>query len=149
MMTRLLGRAISCNSDITVLMCWLGRDEEHFVVHLHYGFVGGNDWAVLAEDRHHLGIDIGHMFAQRAQRLSHQRPAVVGAHAGKLHSAIGEIQHLQGAGMLQKLLDLAHHGTLGIDEHIDRHVFSAEELELDVVPIGAGEVFVECGCGRS
>ena len=66
---------------------------------------------------------------------------MVGAHGHELQLAFREIQHLQGAGMLQKLLNLILHHPLGIDEHVDGHVFAAEELDGGVA-VGRGEILV-------
>ena len=43
--------------------------------------------------------------------------------------------------MLQKLLNLILHHPLGIDEHVDGHVFAAEELDGGVA-VGRGEILV-------
>ena len=87
------------------------------------------------------------MLAQRAEFLADQRPAVVGAYRDQLHPAICEIKHLQRTGVLEQFLDLLHHGAFGVDEHVDRHVLAAEELELGVVAVRPPGVFAGTNAG--
>ena len=70
-----------------------------------------------------------------------------GAHRHQLHSAVGEVEHLQRAGVFEQFLDLRHDRPFGVDEHVDGHVLAAEELEGRFVAVGPGGVLLGADAG--
>ncbi|MNP10626.1 hypothetical protein D3C76_1027820 [compost metagenome] len=115
-------------------------NEKHFVVRFDHRIALGQDRPVATENRRHAGFDVGHVLAQLAQLLPHQRPAVVGPHRNQLRLAFGEVDHLQGARMLDQALDVVGDYLLGADQHIHRDGFVVEQF-------GAGQVrrFTDAG----
>ncbi|MCY1213466.1 hypothetical protein D9M72_252470 [compost metagenome] len=111
----------------------LGGDEEDFVVGLDHGVALGQDRPVAAEDGGHAGVHVGHVLADLAQLLAHQRPAVIGLDPHQLGLAFGEVDHLQGAGIFDQALDVIGHHLLGADQHVHRNGFVVEQA-------GAGQV---------
>ena len=112
-------------------------NEEHLVVGLDDGVALGDDGAVLAEDGGHAGVDVGHVLAQGAQLVAHQWAAVVGAHADQLYPAVGEVQHLQRAGVLDEATHMMGNQGLGADQGVDGQGLGAEQLRVFQVLGGA------------
>ena len=114
----------------------LAGGDENLVVGRNDGVAFRNDRPALAEDGGHPGIDTRHVLRQGAQRLAHQRAAFVGLDAHQPNLIIGEIQHLQGTGMLDDMADVVRHQLFGADQHIDRQRLIAEQAILigDIAP---------------
>jgi len=60
--------------------------------------------------------------------LTHQRPAVVRPHGDQLRLAFGEVDHLQGAGVLDQALDVVGDHLFRADQYVDRNRFVLEQL---------------------
>lgn len=88
---------------------------KNLVVGRNDGVAFRNDRPTLAEDGGHPGIDARHVLRQGAQRLAHQSTAFVGFDTHQPDLIIGEIQHLQGAGMLDDVADVVRHQLFGAD----------------------------------
>ena len=106
----------------------LGGDEEDFIIRFDHRVAFGNDGPAAAEDGGHPGVHIGHVLAQFAQLVAHQWPAVVSAHGHQLYPATGKVHHLQGAGVLDKPLDIVGDHLLGADDHINGQGVFVEQL---------------------
>ncbi|MCY1438058.1 hypothetical protein D9M71_542420 [compost metagenome] len=68
------------------------------------------------------------MFTQLSQLLAHQRPAVVRPHRHQLRLAFGEVDHLQGTGVLDQALDVVGDHLFRADQHVHRNRFILEQL---------------------
>ena len=55
---------------------------------------------------------------------------MVGAHGRQLYLAVREVQHLQGAGVGDQLLDVLGHQLFGADDDVHRDVIAIEQLLL-------------------
>ncbi len=117
----------------------LGGDEEHFVIGFDDGVALGNDRPVAAEDRRNPGVHVGHVLAQLAQLVAHQRAAVIGAHRHQLHAAGGEVDHLQGAGVLDQPLDVVGDHLLRADDHVDGNGVFVEQLVRAAGVVGGAD----------
>ena len=106
----------------------LGSDEEDLVVRFDHRVAFGNDGPAATEDGGNPGVHIGHVFAQLAQLVTYQGAAIVGAHRHQLYPATGKVDHLQGAGVLDKPLDIVGDHLLGADDHIDGQGVFVEQL---------------------
>ena len=106
----------------------LGGDEEDLVVRFDHRVAFRNDGAAATENGGHPGVHIGHVPAQFAQLVAHQRPAVIGAYRHQLHPATGKVHYLEGAGVLDEPLDVVGDHLLGADDHIDGQGVFIEQL---------------------
>ena len=77
------------------------------------------------------------MLAQRAQRLSDQQSFRLRTHAGELHAAVGEVDHLQRAGVREQVRDVVGDEFLGADPHVDGEAALGEQLRARCVFGGA------------
>ena len=77
------------------------------------------------------------MLAQFLDRPADQRAAVIGAHRDQLHEAVGEIEHLQGGGVVDELEDVIGNDLFRADDDIDRQHVLAEYLRVRQVVGGA------------
>ena len=96
-----------------------GGDEEHLIVGFDHGVAFRDDWPAAAENSCDAGIHVGHVLAQFAQFVAHQRSTVIGAHRHQLYPATGEVHHLQGARVFDQALDVVGHHLFRADDHIN------------------------------
>ena len=104
------------------------RDEEDLVALLDHGVAAGRDAAAGAIDRGDARLDVAHVLAQRAQLLPDQQAALMRAHGDQAHLAVGEIDHLQRARIVNQPRDVLGHQLLGADQDVDRQRLFGEEL---------------------
>ena len=86
------------------------------------------------------------MLAQRRQRLPDQQAALDRPHADQPHVAVGEVDDLQRAGVLDQLLDVVGDQLLGADPGVDRE---ADVLREQVRAGGIGRAADAGDLGRS
>ncbi|MNC28476.1 hypothetical protein D3C75_766810 [compost metagenome] len=106
----------------------LGGDKKYFVVGLDHRVALGQDRPVTTENRRNAGFHVRHVFTQLPQLLAHQRPAVVRPHRHQLRLAFGEVDHLQGTGVLDQALDVVGDHLFRADQHVHRNRFVLEQL---------------------
>ena len=110
-------------------------NEENLVVGLDYRIaLRGND-VISAIDGCNARVDVGDVCAQCLELLMDERAVSVGLDRHQLQHAVGEVDDLQRPRILDESFNLIGHDLLGIDEHVDGHVFLGEEA-------GAGRVCV-------
>ncbi len=99
----------------------VGRsNEEYLITVLNYCVSFGHDCPVFPENCRHPGIDLGHVGAQVRQLMAHQRPALRGADGHQTGQPLGELKHLQGAGVFDQPGNVLGHQVLGADQNVDR-----------------------------
>ncbi len=110
----------------------------------------GLDALAAAIDRRDPRIATLDVRGQLFQLLTDQRTALQGFDADEANAAVGEVQHLQRAGILDQVHDVLGHQLLGADRHIDgeRAVLVREQLRMlgEIGGADAGDarrVFVE------
>ncbi len=106
------------------------RDEEDLVVGLDDGIALGLDRAILAVDGRDACLDLRHVLVQCPQLVPDQRPAVISLDRDEPDASAGEIEHLQGARILDQTQDVLGDQCLGADRKIDRQGVGAEQLGL-------------------
>ena len=79
-------------------------------------------------DRDDAALDVRDVLRQLAQRMADERAAAARAHADEPHAAVGEIEHLQRAGVADQALDVIGHERLGADRDVDRDAVRPEQL---------------------
>src|SRR5882724_10608676 len=89
------------------------RQEEYLVALLHDGVTLGGNAAAVTVDGDHAHLHLGQMPLQLAQALTDQEAVAPRPHPHQAHLAVGEIQHLQRAGMIDETLDVIGHQLLG------------------------------------
>ena len=96
-------------------------EEEDLVVDLDHGVALGHD-RLAARGRSPRRARRRRPAGARAARGSGARPArrPAGAHRDQLGAAVGEVEHLQRAGILDQALHVAADQRLGADRHVDR-----------------------------
>ena len=62
-----------------------------------------------------------------------QWPSVVGMYGHQLHPALGKIEHLEGAGILDQTLNVISYQLLRTDQHIDRQGFLCKQALVSQV----------------
>ena len=60
------------------------------------------------------------MLAQVTQLMADKRPAIICLDRHQRNPAIGKVQHLQGAGILDQALDIVRDQLLRTDQHVHR-----------------------------
>ena len=94
------------------------RQEEHLVAVLDDGVALGLDAPAGAVDGRDARVGRRNVLAQRAQCLAHQRSARACADAHQPHAAVGEIQHLQRAGVADQPGDVFGDQLFGADPDV-------------------------------
>ncbi len=93
-----------------------------------------HDAAVTPVNRRNAAFQIRHVALDVLQFVAHQRAAVVGAHRHQPHLAVGEVEHLQGFGVLDQAPQGVGHFLFGADDVIDAEMlgqkagFQPEEI---------------------
>ena len=108
------------------------RQEKYLIAVLDDGVALRLDVLAGAVNGGDAGIGRGNVLAQGAQRLAHQGTALQGTNAHQTHPAVGEIQHLQGAGIADQPRDILGDQLFGADPDVDRDGILSEQL----VPLG-------------
>ena len=122
---RFLELAQFAHDQADVLAC---GDKKYFVVFVDDGFAVDRDAVVIAVDCRNPGVDIGDVFPECLELLTYQQPFLVGAYRDQANLAIGEVEHLQGAGVMNQLFDVLGNELFGTDDDVDRQRFMSKEF---------------------
>ena len=123
-----------------------GGNEEHLVPVFNHRVALGHDRPVFAEDGRHPGIDLGHVGAQVRQLMAHQRATLGGTDGHKAGQALGKLQYLEGAGVLDQPGDVFGHQVFGADQNINGKTPQAVEV-LGLVALVEKFGFRQIGVG--
>src|SRR6202789_482415 len=104
------------------------RQEKYLIAVLDHGVALGLDALAGAVNGRNPGVRRGNVLPQSAQCLAYQGTALQGANADQAHPAVGEIQHLQGAGIADQARDVLGDQLFGADPYVHRDGILAEQL---------------------
>ena len=105
-------------------------DEEDLVVGLDDGVARRFDGPLLAIDGRDPGLHVRHVVVEGAQGLADQGATLVGPYRHQSHSATGEVQDLEAAGMLEQAQDVLGDQLFRADTDIDRQGPGGEEFRV-------------------
>jgi len=109
-------------------------EEKYLVAVLDHGIAPRHDALAIAVDRRHARVGVRDMLAQRAQLLTHEQAAAQCTDADQAHLAVGKIEDLQRARVMDQLFDVFGDQLLGADPHVDCEPALGEEaVTLEVV----------------
>ena len=107
-----------------------GGDEEDLVVGLDDGVARRLQGPILAVDGRDPGLDLGHVIVEGAQGMANQGATLAGLDRHQSHPPVGEIQHLEAAGVLQQPQNVLGDELLRTDADIDGQGTGGKEFRM-------------------
>ncbi len=107
-----------------------GRQAKDLVAGLHQGLAVRDYGLVFAVDGGDAGVQVRDMAAQVGDGVSHQGPALEGAHRHQAHQAVGELQDLQGLGEFDELDNIIGDDLLRADAEVHREVLGPQQFRV-------------------
>ena len=105
-----------------------GGQHEYLVVHLQPQLRLRRHRLPVAVHRGHVQLRLRQALVQFGQAAPGGRRARADPHRGQLGEALGELDHLQHAGLADQPLDAARRDLLRADQHVDRQGVGLEQV---------------------